>query len=200
MRQTPSGPENEWSEKGRPGLPGIQPPTGLRVTSGPACLELAWAGGTGGSVFLLSRTLEETRLLIMYQGHISTYWKLFSRMSYSRAALFPLALKSRIQGFESSELSVRQHSCFASAPPAFTHSSLGSSSPSSHSSLSSSLFCLHCFSPASVCCSQPCWASSMACFPLSPLLCGQQSFKPKSALISPSLQQLPTALTCNTPP
>ena len=36
-------------------------------------------------------------------------------MSYSRAALFPFALKSRIQGFESSELSLRQHSWFASA-------------------------------------------------------------------------------------
>ena len=70
MRQTPSGPENEWSEKGWPGLLGIQPPTGLRVTSRPACLRLAWAEGTGGSVFLPLRALPILELTRQPGAHL----------------------------------------------------------------------------------------------------------------------------------
>lgn len=45
MRQTPSGPENEWSEKGRPGLPEIQLQLGSESHLGLPAYQTTWAEG-----------------------------------------------------------------------------------------------------------------------------------------------------------
>lgn len=138
MRQPPSGPENEWSRKGRPRLRGIHPATGRRVAS---CLPETPPGW--GQVFLESRMLGEIFFPldnVRAQFHLmGTHQQEGVRV----AASFLPPHTAEFRGLKIVELSLRGTASLHltggihSFGPVFIH-------PSIHSSLSPSPFYHHC--------------------------------------------------------